>query len=191
MTPFQLRQAGLVLRAGGVIAYPTEGVYGLGCEPAEAAAVARVLALKGRPPDRGLIVIAARWEQVAGWVDASPAQIERARADWPGPVTWLLPAAPGVPPWITGGRDAVAVRVTAHPVAAALSLGYGGPLVSTSANRSGRPPARTALAVRRAFGPALDCVVSGAVERGAGPSEIRDARSGRVLRAAARRTAAS
>ena len=181
---WRLRRAARVLRAGGVVAYPTEAVYGLGCDPFDASAVQRVLALKRRAPDRGLIVIAADAEALRPLLLPQPAAVMAPVLEsWPGPSTWLLPAAPGVPVWITGGRECVAVRVTAHPLAAGLARAFGGPLVSTSANRSGRPAARTALKARRIFGGGVDYYLGGATGGAARPSLIRDARDGRVVRA--------
>jgi len=172
-----------LLRAGGVLAYATEGVFGIGCDPCHGAALARVVALKGRSAAKGLILIAADQEQAFRHACVPPDEVlARLGATWPGPVTWVLPARPGLSPLVTGGRDTVAVRVTAHPQAAALCRAFGGALVSTSANRSGRRPARTALAVRRALGGAVDAVLPGRVGGAAGPSTIRDAASGEVLR---------
>jgi L-threonylcarbamoyladenylate synthase len=172
------------LRAGGVIAYPTEAVFGLGCDPRDAAALERILALKGRPTSLGLILIASEFSQLAPLLAPLPPELEaRASATWPGPVTWIWPCAAGLPPALTGGRDTLAVRVTAHPGAAALCHAFGGAIVSTSANRHGEPPARDALAVRAAFGDALDAVVDGPCGGLARPTEIRDVRTGAVLRA--------
>ncbi len=113
---------------------------------------------------------------------ASASVMQRAQATWPGPVTWLLPAAPGVPYWLCGAHKTIAVRVTAHPIAAALCRAAGHALVSTSANRHRRPAARTALQVERHLGAELDYVLTGAVGPQLRPSEIRDALSGRVIR---------
>lgn len=177
-----MRRAVRVLRAGGVIAYPTEAVWGLGCDPLQGAAVARLLQLKARSPARGLILIAADFEQLHPYVIPTEAMLARALPSWPGPVTWLMPARRDVPDWLTGAHDTLAVRITAHPPAAALCAAFGGALVSTSANRSGRAPARSRLAVQRAFGNALDYVLPGPLGGHAKPSTIRDARSGRTLR---------
>ena len=129
------------LRRGGIVAYPTEGVYGLGCDPADADAVGRLLGLKGRPAGKGLILIADRLDALIPWL-APLDDVTRARVvpSWPGPVTWLLPAAPHVPRAVRGDHDTLAVRVTAHPPAVALCAAWGGPLVSTSANRAGGEP---------------------------------------------------
>lgn len=177
-----VRKAARILRTGGVIAYPTEGVYGLGCLPGNLAAVMRVLEVKGRDVRLGLILIGADVAQLAEWAllpegAALPSSAEH-------PVTWLVPARPEVPMWIRGAHERIAVRITAHPVAAALCRAAGSALVSTSANVSGRPPARTAYVLRREFGSRVDYVVPGACGPAQGPSEIRDLATGRIVRAA-------
>ena len=173
------------LRGGGVLAYPTEGVWGLGCDPWNEKAVRRLLALKGRSESKGLILIAGAIEQVSSLLRAlSPAHMQRVLDTWPGPVTWVVPATPGLPAWLTGGKPSLAVRVSAHTGVAALCAAFGGPIVSTSANPSGRPAALTELAVRRYFREGLDGVLPGPLGTQVGPSEIRDALSGRVLRPA-------
>jgi len=185
---WQLRQSVRALRAGGVVAYPTEAVYGLGCDPFNEQAVLRLLAIKGRAMNKGLIVIAADFRQLQPLVLSQPAEIVApALASWPGPSTWILPAGPRAPAWLTGDSDGIAVRVTAHPLAARLCLCFGGALVSTSANLSGRPPAKSALAARRACGARVDYFLTGATGGGARPSEIRDLLSGRLVRAGAPR----
>lgn len=179
----RLRLLGERLRAGAVIAYPTEAVYGLGCDPLNPWAVARILRLKRRPDRKGMILIAADEAQLEPFLgDIAEPMRQRMRASWPGPVTWVVPAAPTVPDWISGGRPTIAVRVTAHPIAAALCRAFGGALVSTSANRSGQPPARSALRVRALFGTELDDVVNGPLGGLQRPTTIIDARSGAILR---------
>lgn len=179
-----LRRAVRTLRAGGVVAYPTEAVYGLGCDPFNGQAAGRVLAIKGRAIDKGLILIAANFDQLKPLLlPQSEAIMAPVLASWPGPCTWVLPAARHVPVWLTGASDGIAVRVTAHPLAARLCQLFGGALVSTSANVSGRPPARSALAARRALGKRVDYVLTGATGGDPLPSAIRDGRSGRLLRA--------
>ena len=174
-----------ILRAGGIVAYPTEGVFGIGCVATHERAVERILLIKGRSAKHGLIVLAADFEQLRGFVaPLTPTQRATLDATWPGPVTWVVPAALATPRWLTGGRSTVAVRVTAHPPARALCEAAGMPLVSTSANRHGRTPARDALAVRRAFGDALDGILAAPCGTLSGPTEIRDLQTGRVLRSA-------
>ncbi len=183
MNRFRLIPAMDCLHAGGVIAYPTEAVYGLGCNPLDAVAVARLLAAKGRKAAKGLILISHDRARLEPFLEPVPDPLERQLAEtWPGPVTWILPARGWVPRWLTGGRDTLAVRVTSHPVASALSREFGLPLVSTSANRSGHPAARTALQARARMGKWVDVVVPGATGGLEKPTEIRDGRSGRILR---------
>lgn len=180
-----MRQAVQVLRGGGLIAYPTEAVYGLGCNPLDAPAIERLLELKERPLAHGLILIAASVHQLVGYVSLPGGEMgRRVASTWPGPTTWLLPAAPALPRWLSGGRDSLAVRVTAHVQCAALCNAFAGPLVSTSANRHGRAPARSALGVRRRFGSRIDCIVHGQLGGRRYPSEIRDALTGAVVRPA-------
>jgi L-threonylcarbamoyladenylate synthase len=167
-----------------LVAYPTEAVYGLGCDPLNGEAVERLLELKGRARTKGVILIAAEFEQLRPYVALPPPeQLDRALASWPGPVTWIFPARPGLPGWLTGGRPTVAVRVTDHPLAAALCRAFGGPLVSTSANRSGQPPARAGWPLRLRFGCALDAVLEAPLGGRSRPSEIRDLATGELLRA--------
>jgi L-threonylcarbamoyladenylate synthase len=173
------------LHAGGVIAYPTEAVWGLGCDPANEAAVLKLLQLKQRPVEKGMILVAADLLQLEGWVqvDALPAD-RRAEvlASWPGAHTWILPAGPRAPRWITGEHSGIAVRISAHPLVSALCRAWGGPLVSTSANLAGHPPARTRAELDPALLTRLDGLVEGATGGLAQPTPIRDALTGHVLR---------
>ena len=183
MTP--QRQAVLdALLAGGVVACPTEAVWGLSCDPDNPSAVERLLALKQRPVAKGLILVASDISQLAGLLDGL-ASGERARLElsWPGPTTWLIPHGGRVPPWICGDHDSVAVRVTAHPGMSALCDAWGGPLVSTSANPGGSQAPRERFQVVRYFGDALDAYLPGAVGGDARPSTIRDLRSDQIVRA--------
>jgi L-threonylcarbamoyladenylate synthase len=181
--PWHLRAAVQALRMGGVIAYPTEAVWGLGCEPMNERAVERILSLKRRDWRKGLILIASDFAQLEPYVRLpSRNAIKRAQATWPGPATWVFPAAPEAPLWVTGDHDSIAVRVTAHPVAAALCTAYGGAVVSTSANRSGLEPARSASELRRQFPSGIDYVVPGATGGLARPTPIRHVASGMLLR---------
>jgi len=184
MNHWHIRQAVRAIHGGGVIAYPTEAVFGLGCDPLDAQAVMRLLALKGRPAKKGLILIASSLEQLQPYLaPLTPALKRKLGATWPGPVTWLLPVRPETPWWLTGDHDTLAVRVTAHPLAAELCRAAGTPLVSTSANPAGHRPARDALAVQRMFGDGLNYILHGATSGQNRPSEIRDARTGTVVRA--------
>ncbi len=178
-----LDEAVACLRRGGVIAYPTESVYGLGCDPANPRAIEKLLKLKQRPADKGLILIAASLTQLEPWLEKLPAEKKTAvLASWPGPVTWLWPVRQDVSTLLRGRHATLAVRVTDHPLAAALCEAFGGPVVSTSANPSGEPPARTARQVRQQFDERLDFILEGEVGGRNKPSEIRDVLTGRVMR---------
>ena len=173
------------VRAGGVIAYPTEAVYGLGCNPNDLGAVQRVLELKQRPADKGLILIAADLAQVLPYLlPLTPIMQERVFAPTTHPTTWLLPINPAVSPLIRGVHDTLAVRITQHPSCVALCQGLGHPLISTSANLNGREPARSAWEVTQQFGTQLAYILDAPLGNASAPSEIRDARSGAIVRPA-------
>lgn len=178
-----VRQGAQCLVEGGVIAYPTEAVYGLGCDPENESAVRRILQLKNRPETAGLILIADRLERFAAYIEAvSSEEKQRALAAWPGPVTWLFPRARRVPDWLAGTHPTIALRITAHPVCRALCDAFGGAIVSTSANPSTQEPARSAAQVDAYFGPELCGIVEGELGGQTRPSEIRDLATGRVIR---------
>lgn len=182
-SPLAIAHAARVVRGGGVIAYPTEGVFGLGCLPTDRLAVFRVLTLKRRSWRKGLILIGATVEHVEHYAELPPEPDRSAvLATWPGPATWILRARPTAPRWITGGRGRVAVRVTAHPLCRALCLRAGGAIVSTSANVSRRPPHRALLKLRAELGRQVDYVLAGELGDLTAPTSIRDAASGRLLR---------
>ncbi|WP_444676777.1 L-threonylcarbamoyladenylate synthase [Halomonas sp. E19] len=172
------------LRAGGVIAYPTEGVWGLGCDPDNDEAVARLLRLKERDPAKGLILVAATIEQFAPWLEGLPPELHAPLvASWPGPNTWLVPDNGRTHALVRGAHDCVALRVGAHAGVAALCQAYGGPVVSTSANKASEPSAMSAAEVREIFGDELDAILAGELGGLDRPSTIRDLRTGQVLRA--------
>lgn len=183
-TPLRLQLAAGVLHAGGVVACPTEAVWGLSCDPFDRAAVSRLLSLKQRPVEKGLILVAADMAQLQFLLhDLTDAQRKKLEASWPGPISWLVPHHGRVPEWVHGEHDTVAVRVSGHPVVAALCRAWGGPLVSTSANPGGSQPARELFQVVRYFGDHLDGIVPGATGGSDRPSVIRDLASDRVIRA--------
>lgn len=173
------------IRGGGVIAYPTEAVWGLGCDPFDEAAVLRLLSLKQREVGKGLILVAADVGQLDGLVDwaALPDSVrDGVLASWPGPHTWVVPATARVPRWITGDHAGVAVRISAHPLVVELCRAFGGVLVSTSANPAGAPPPRTLAQADAALFDAVDAVLAGETGGLDRPTPIRDARSGAGLR---------
>jgi len=178
------RQAVRCLQSGGVIAYPTEAVYGLGCDPGNERAVRSILRLKSRPAAAGLILIGDCLERFEPFIEpAGPELLQRALDAWPGPVTWLFKRAPGVPDWLAGKHDTIALRIPDHPVCRSLCEAFGGAIVSTSANPGGFEPARNAEQVRAYFPEGLCGIVEGELGDEQRPSEIRDLASGRVLRA--------
>jgi len=168
--------------AGGVVCYPTEGVFGLGCLPHEFEAVQRILDFKGRNAANGVILIGANLPQLLPWIAPSAEELQHLMSDTDTPTTWIMTASPIAPDWITGGRNTVAVRLCSHPVAAALCNACDSALVSTSANRSGHRPADNTIAARLWTKPVADAVVSGTPFAGQGPSKIIDARNGTVIR---------
>lgn len=180
--PMTVRAARIV-RDGGVVAWPTEGVWGLGCLPMEEPAVQRILTIKRRAPSKGFLLIGADLSQIEPFVILPRgAAADRILATWPGPVTWVLPARAAMPDWLTGGRDTVAVRVTAHGISRELCRLSAGALISTSANVSGQAPLRDIVRIRRQLGRQVDYVLPGQLGGLQGPTEIRDGRTGRVLR---------
>lgn len=172
------------LRQNDVIAYPTEAVYGLGCDPDSWQAVAAILTLKQRSVDKGLILIASDYAQLQDYVDEkkiTSLQKLHMLSTWPGPLTWVVPAKHCVPRWLTGQFDSLAVRVSAHPQVRQLCAAYGKAIVSTSANLSGLPPCRTAEEVIVQFGKHLP-VVPGKTGGQLNPSQICDIISGKIIR---------
>ncbi len=178
-----INRAARILRSGGVVAYPTEGVYGLGCLPDDFVAVSRVLDIKDRDPALGLVLIATDIEQLHDWIE-SPERLPELKSTSDQPVTWIVPATDDVPYWIRGAHSGLAVRMTQHPIAGALCDATDSALVSTSANVRGRPPARSIFVLRRRFGRLVDYIVPGQCGPASGPSEIRELASGKVLRSA-------
>lgn len=178
------RRACHILASGGVIAYPTEAVFGLGCDPFNAEAVERIYRIKQRRGNKQFILIAAELADLRpllGDIETLPAYAQMI-ASWPGPHTWICPAAEGVPRWLCGKERTLAVRVTAHAGAAALCRAWGGPLISTSANRSGHPPMRSALRLMHSLGSSIDGYVPGPLGGLTRPTTIRILRTGQVIR---------
>ena len=160
--PGEIERAVEILKAGGLVAFPTETVYGLGADASNAHAVGRIFEAKGRPADHPLIVHLAAADQLAQWAVAIPATA-RQLADrfWPGPLTLILKRAPGVIDEVTGGQDTVGLRVPSHPVAQALLHGFGSGVAAPSANRFGRISPTTAQHVRDELGERVDLILDG------------------------------
>ncbi len=170
-----------LLAEGKIIAYPTEGVYGLGCDPFNQQAVEKLLALKQRPVAKGLIMLISDWSQLTPLISAVPhSALEQVRATWPGPVTWVFPKAANVPEWLSGNYPSIAIRMTSHPIARGLCTD--GPLVSTSANISGLAPAIDMAGVCAQFPNGVDALITGSLGGINQPSAIYDVLSGKRLR---------
>ena len=180
-----VHQAAQHQRAGDVLAYPTEAVFGLGADPDNEAAVARIFALKGRPSSVGVLLIASAFEHIAPLIDLSQVSAEalaQAHASWPGPMTWVFPRSERVPPWVSGGHTGIALRISAHPPVRALCQAFGGPIVSTSANLHGQPPAVDIATLHHYFGDRLDAVLDAPLGAQTRATPIRDVLTGAWLR---------
>lgn len=174
-----------VLREGGVIAYPTEHCFGLGCDPKCVDAVQRILTIKQRRAEQGLILIGLDEHQLSSYANfakLTEAERERVLSSWPGPNTWLIPCHPDVSPMVRGSHDTIAVRATAFAPCRELLQAFANPVISTSANRHSKPAILTANDVQTELGAELDYIVNLPVGGASQPSTIRDARSGTQLR---------
>jgi len=183
-----IAEARSILAFGGIIAYPTEAVFGLGCNPFNQQAVNRLLALKQRPWQKGLILVVSDLQQLPELKNVlTPSELETLNHSWPGPITWLLPDRQRqIPDWIKGEHNTVAVRLSAHPVVQQLCNAWGGPIVSTSANQTSQEPARTALQVRCRVQAGLmqapDYIIPGTTGGLNSPTVIKDLVSDRIVR---------
>ncbi len=182
VSPTILRLAAQILHHGGVIAYPTEAVYGLGCDPLNEQAIQKILDLKQRPLEKGMILIAANYQQIENYIDIDDSIKNRIIQTWPGSYTWIIPARAWVPKILTGNRNTLAVRVTNHPVAAQICRFFGSPIVSTSANPSGFRPPRTLIQLRKYFTGKKLFVVPGATGKLNRPTTIQNAITGEEIR---------
>jgi L-threonylcarbamoyladenylate synthase len=180
----QITQAVNIVKQGGVIAYATEGVYGLGCDPDNVHAIERILKIKQRKPEQGLILIASSLEQLTPYL-GELTSIEQTAMDmyWPGPTTLIMNANPCVSPLITGNRNSIAVRITAHPGVRALCEALGHALISTSANRSGCAPVKNTWQLQSQFSNDVDYIFPSRLGGREGPSDIFDVSNGQFIRA--------
>lgn len=190
MQKLSVKVAAHRLMEGNVIAYPTEAVWGLGCDPLNEQACLDLLQIKRRPIQKGMILIAGSIDEFAGILSALPVdQVQKLDAAWQnqistGAITFLVPdILEQVPYWIKGSHNSVALRVSQHPLVKSLCQAFGGPLVSTSANRSGKPPARSRVLVEKYFGGQLEFIVPGALGGATNPSKIIDFYTGKTVRA--------
>ena len=164
---------------GQVFAYPTEAVFGLGCDPLNEKAVRSILALKERPEEKGLIIVASKVEQILPYVDLRllPDETQqKIMATWPGPVTWLLPKSAHTPNWVSGASSMVAIRVSSHPIVQAICDALDKPMISTSANPAGKEPAKTINEVQQYFKHAITnkmlTLIEGKLGEQSSPSKI-------------------
>lgn len=184
MALLTLIQACEQLKQGHVIAYPTEAVFGLGCDPNNEKAVLHILSLKNRPVEKGLILIANSFEQLRSYINEdqiTPEQKKYMLSTWPAPITWVVPKNINTPYFLTGMFDSIAIRITDHPLVCELCQLFGKPLVSTSANIAGHPPCLTASEVETQFGKDFP-VLLGETSKRTKPSEIRDIRTKKIIR---------
>ena len=174
------------LHKGGIIAYPTEAVYGLGCDPFNYNTVSQLSTIKKRSMKKGFILIASEWKQVEFLTEPIDSRmLARVFDTWPGPLTWTFPISKKAPNWIIGQHLTIAIRVTAHPLAKLLCQQFGGPLISTSANQKGNPPIRDVKILRMVFGKKIRKILedsSGSSPPSKRPTQIRDVITGKILR---------
>lgn len=171
------------LKAGGVIAYPTEGVFGLGCDPNNQQAIESLLDIKHRDIAKGFILIASERTQLSPFIAELSVEIKnKLDNSWPGPVTWILPCSDTAPASVTGGKSTIATRVTDHKIASSLCVECQSAIISTSANISGKPACTTAQQVEEVFGDQLDYILDHKVGNLKGPTPIFDGTTGDQLR---------
>jgi len=178
-----IKKAAVLLKEGKIIAYPTEGMYGLGCDPFNREAVVRLVKLKKRHLRKGLILVGYSFDQFKSLIKKVPEEtLSAVSRTWPGPITWVFPATVKAPKWITGNRHTLAIRVSAHPIVQELCRAFGKPLVSTSANLEGNAPITKKADIQNVFKTGIDMLVPGKIGERKSASEIRDVETGKVIR---------
>ena len=179
----QISLAVKTLSEGGVIAYPTEYCFGLGCDPRDSGAVQKILNIKRRSAEQGVILIAGSLSQIDEYADTQVLpDFDAVASTWPGPNTWLLPAKKTVPTWVRGKHSSIAMRIPDHAFCLSLLQAFGHPIVSTSANRSGEKEHLIAASVQRDMGVECDYIIDATVGGASSASTIRDAITGATLR---------
>ena len=182
MSPWALNRFVHAISRGAIFGYPTDTVWGLGCHPLIAGSVSRILQIKNRSPEKGLILLSSRIEYCLDYLAVGTDELEAIRLPGEQPTTWLVAASEFCPPWIHGIYPTVGIRITSHPLIQSICDGLQAPIVSTSANRSGKATARTSFQMRKQFGSELDFIVNGFNTGSHQPSEIKSLTSGTVLR---------
>lgn len=178
-----IEQAVATVQAGGVIVYPTESVFGLGCDPFNERAVLKLLKIKQRPVSKGLILIASHVEQILPCIKPiNSDDLANALKTWPGHHTWVFPKSKQIPSWVSGEHETIAVRVSKHKTVVELCEGLGHPLISTSANIAGQKVLSTLSEIKNCFGKHVDAYVDAALGQEAKPSQIRNAHTLEVYR---------
>jgi len=182
MSPWVLNRFISAVSQGAVFGYPTDTIWGLGCHPLIANSVGRILQIKNRSPDKGLILLSSRLEYCTAYLNVDAELLKPLHSANQQPTTWLVAASDFCPVWIRGIYPTVAIRITDHPLLRVLCDGLESPIVSTSANRAGAATARNQLQMRKQFGDELDFIVSGFSPGSGKPSEIKSLTSGAALR---------
>lgn len=184
MSRWSLRQTARAIAEGAVFAYPTDTVWGFGCDPLNSASVDRICAIKRRSLEKGLILLAASLDDLDGFIDTTldPNALTQLATRVEHPVTWLVPASSACPAWLRGDSFEIAVRITDHPFMRSIGEILHSPLVSTSANRSGQPTLNSALRIRKHFHCELDFIVGGYRTGKASASEIKSLTTGKIIR---------
>lgn len=182
-TTTDIQTAVTALQQGQVIAYPTEAMYGLGCDPFCESALQRIITLKERPSAKGLIIVTDQWERVHTLTQPLTNEQYNVIFDsWPGHTTWLFPASDQAPSLIIGDHSTIAIRISAHPLVQDLCAAYGGPIVSTSANKHQQAPCLNASEVSATFGTDIDCIIDGPIGQAVSASRILHAQDGKQIR---------
>lgn len=184
LSALQIQLAGRYLEQGKLLAYPTESVWGLGCDPYNSAAVLRMLQIKDRPVEKGVILVISDVSQIAPlFRSLSAKQQTKITQDHSDPITWLIPDPDNlIPPWIKGDHQTVAIRLSQHPTVQALCREFGKPIVSTSANHSGQTAIKSRIKLFNEFAGKIDFFVAGILGSEKKPSQIRDLLTGEIIR---------
>jgi len=182
MSPWALNRLAHAVSRGAIFGYPTDTIWGFGCHPLNASSVVRILQIKNRKPDKGLILLSSKLEYCSRYLELEGEALDPIRQANDHPTTWLVPASESCPLWIRGNFPTVAIRITNHPLLRYLCDRLQAPIVSTSANRAGKATVRNSLQMREQFGDELDFIVGGFSTGSNKPSEIKSLLNGTIIR---------
>jgi L-threonylcarbamoyladenylate synthase len=185
MSPWALNRFAHAVSQGAVFGYPTDTIWGFGCHPLIASSVARILQIKNRSPDKGLILLSSRLEYCSTYLGLDGEALDPIQQAADHPTTWLVPASESCPVWIRGNYPTVAIRITNHPLLEFLCDRLQAPIVSTSANRSGKATVRNSVQMRKQFGDELDFIICGFATGSNRPSEIKSLLGRTTIRSSA------